>query len=94
MNNLREPECEEVICENPHGVECNEKSEYKQSRGEILRQHEVRILFLSLGCVIEVGCKKIPFTTIKEGMKALNDYVTKPYETAKIFDKKLEGGEL
>jgi hypothetical protein len=32
-----------------------------------------------------VGCKSIPFATIKDGMKALNDYVTNPYETTKIW---------
>jgi hypothetical protein len=59
--------------------------EYKPSRGERLRDYRVEIEFLSIGCVIRVGCKSIPFATIKDGMKALNDYVTNPYETTKIW---------
>jgi len=59
--------------------------EYKPSRGECLRDYRVEIEFLSIGCVIRVGCKSIPFATIKDGMKALNDYVTNPYETTKIW---------
>ena len=67
--------------------------EYKPSRSECLREHEVRIRFLTLGCVIEVGCKSIPFTTVREGMEALNEYVTKPYETTKIWNKKFREEE-
>ena len=59
--------------------------EYKPSRMEALRDYQVGIKFLSIGCVISVGCKEIPFTTIKEGMKALNDYVINPVETRKIW---------
>lgn len=66
---------------------------YKPSRSECLRDYEVRIRFLSIGCVIEVGCKSIPFTTIKEGMTALNEYVEKPYETRQIWETKFQKGE-
>tara|TARA_B110000908_G_C9937968_1_gene306919 strand:+ start:90 stop:386 length:297 start_codon:yes stop_codon:yes gene_type:complete len=67
--------------------------EYKPSRSECLREHEVRIRFLTLGCVIEVGCKSIPFTTVGEGMEALNEYVAKPHEMRKIWNKKFQEEE-
>lgn len=62
--------------------------EYRPSRTECLRDYQINIRFLSIGCVIEVGCKSIPFSTIEEGMKALNDYVANPYETRKIWEER------
>lgn len=62
--------------------------EYKPLRSECLREHRVQIEFLSIGCVIYVGCKSVPFSTIDEGMKALNDYVANPYETRKIWEER------
>ncbi len=67
--------------------------QYRPSRQECLREYEVRLRFLTLGCVIEVGCKSIPFTTIKEGMEALNQYVAKPYETRQIWEKRFQEEE-
>jgi hypothetical protein len=67
--------------------------QWQPSRQECLRDHEVIIRFLTLGCVIEVGCKSIPFTTIKEGMLALNEYVAKPYETRQIWEKRFQEEE-
>jgi hypothetical protein len=67
--------------------------EWQPSRQECLREYEVRLRFLTLGCVIEVGCKSIPFTTIKEGMEALNQYVAKPYETRQIWEKRFQEEE-
>lgn len=62
--------------------------EYRPSRVECLRDYSINIRFLSIGCVIEVGCKSVPFSTIDEGMKALNDYVANPYETRKIWEER------
>jgi hypothetical protein len=69
------------------------EEQWKPSRQECLREYEVRLRFLTLGCVIEVGCKSIPFTTIKEGMEALNQYVAKPYETRQIWEKRFQEEE-
>jgi hypothetical protein len=66
----------------------------KPSRQECLREYEVRIKFLTLGCIIEVGCKSIPFTTVREGMEALNEYVENPWETREIWEKKFQEEEL
>ena len=62
--------------------------EYIPSRSECLRDYSINIRFLSIGCIIEVGCKSVPFSTIDEGMKALNDYVAHPYETRKIWEER------
>ena len=72
---------------------CSSPKEWKPSRQECLRDHEVRIRFLTLGCIVSVGCKEIPFTTIKEGMLALNEYVARPYETRQIWEKRFQEEE-
>lgn len=73
-------------------VKCVEE-QWKPSRQECLREYEVRIKFLTLGCTISVGCKEIPFTTIKEGMEALSQYVAKPYEVRQIWEKRFQEEE-
>ena len=67
--------------------------EWQPSRQECLRDYEVKIRFLTLGCIVSVGCKEIPFTTIKEGMEALNQYVAKPYEVKQIWEKRFQEEE-
>ena len=67
--------------------------EYRPSNKEILREYPVSIEFLSIGCLIRVGCKSVPFSTIKEGMKALNDYVANPYETTKVWKERFSKDE-
>ena len=82
----------EEVEENISQGECCTKmsEEYKPSRAECLRDYEIRIKFLTIGCIIAVGCKEIPFTSIKEGMKALNEYVETPFETRKIWEEKFK----
>lgn len=70
-----------------------EPVEWKPSRMEALRDFEIGIKFLSIGCIISVGCKEVPFTTIKEGMKALNDYILNPVETRKIWEERFSKEE-
>jgi hypothetical protein len=67
--------------------------EYKPKRQEILRDHEIGIRFLSIGCVIRVGCKEIPFTNVDEAMKELNNYIKNPYEEGKRWNKLFDTGE-
>jgi hypothetical protein len=76
------------------GVSMDENmKEYKPSRSEYLQEHIVKIRFLTLGCVIEVGCKSIPFTTVREGMEALNEYIANPHEIIKIWNEKFQKEE-
>jgi hypothetical protein len=65
----------------------NYPKEYVPSTSELLKQHAIRISFLSRGCLIEVGCKTIPFENIEVAMKALNEYVADPYTQTKIWEK-------
>jgi hypothetical protein len=66
------------------------KEEYKPRKQDILREYEIRLRFLSVGCVVSVGCKEIPFRKVTEAMEELNKYVNDPYEEGKrwneIFD--------
>jgi hypothetical protein len=64
--------------------------EYIPSRKQFLRENSIRIAFCSRGCIIDIGCKTIPFETIEAGMEALNDYVKDPHAQRKIWDKILE----
>jgi hypothetical protein len=72
--------------------ECVAK-EYKPSRTECLRDYRVEIEFLSIGCIIRVGCTSVPFATVKEGIKTLNDYVANPYETRTIWQERFSKEE-
>ena len=56
------------------------KKEYIPKKQELLREYEIRLRFLSVGCVVGVGCKEIPFRDIKEAMDYLNKYVENPFE--------------
>lgn len=57
--------------------------EYKPSNQQLLQEHEVRLQFLSRGCIVNVGCKSIAFESIESAMKELNEYVNNTYETQK-----------
>jgi len=56
------------------------RKEYKPKKQEILRDYEINIRFLSVGCIISVGCRQIPFRSVKEAMDELNKYINNPYE--------------
>ena len=66
------------------------KVEYKPSRSEALRDRRIEIEFLSIGCIIRVGCKSIPFTSVDEAMKQLNAYVKDPVTSQKVWNKRFE----
>ena len=67
--------------------------EYLPNKQQILRDYEVRIRFLSVGCIISVGCKEIPFTNVGEAMEELNKYVSNPYEEGKRWNKIFDSAE-
>lgn len=64
--------------------------EYRPSNLEVLQEYEIRLQFLSIGCVVHVGCKSIAFEKIESAMKELNEYVNNTYETQKKWRKILE----
>jgi hypothetical protein len=67
--------------------------EWKPIRNECLKDYKIEIEFLSIGCVIKVGCKSIPFATIKEGMTALNHYIQDPYLVRKLWEERFQKEE-
>lgn len=69
--------------------ECASK-EYRPSRMECLRDYPINIEFLSIGCLIKVGCKSIPFSTIAEGIEELNNYIQDPYAVRQLWEKKFQ----
>ena len=81
---------DETISQEPYPMR-DEVQEYKPSKTELLREFEINIRFHSVGCVISVGCKSVPFSTVEEGMIALNAFVTNPFEEKKKWNKIFEG---
>jgi hypothetical protein len=69
------------------------EKEYRPKRQEVLRDYEISIRFLSIGCVVRVGCKEIPFTNVDEAMKEVNNYIKNPYEEGKRWNKLFESEE-
>ena len=69
------------------------KKEYIPKKQELLREYEIRLRFLSVGCVVNVGCKEIPFRNVKEAMECVNEYVENPYEVGEKWRKIFEGEE-
>jgi hypothetical protein len=62
-------------------------TDYRPSNKELLRENEVKIRFLSRGCIIRVGCQEIAFESVETAMQELNEYVKNPYETQKKWRK-------
>ena len=55
----------------------------------LLREHAVGIDFKSIGCVVTVGCKQIPFTSNLEALEAIAEYIKNPKETKAMWLSKL-----
>lgn len=66
-----------------------ETKEWRPTDAEALREFEIRIKFLSRGCVVSVGCKDIAFEKVEDAMSALQTYVAWPYEQQKAWRKLL-----
>ena len=67
--------------------------EYKPKKQEVLREYELKIRFLSVGCIVSVGCKDIPFRSVKEAMEEVNKYVENPFEESKRWRDLFDGEE-
>lgn len=62
----------------------------ERNNQEYLKDYEIIIRFLSRGCIIEVGCKSIPFESVETAIKELSDYVNNPYEVGEKWRKLLK----
>jgi hypothetical protein len=75
------------------GPELRTTEEYKPKKQDILKEYEIGIRFLSVGCVVSIGCKQIPFRSVKEAMEELNKYVENPYVEAEKWHSIFDGEE-
>jgi hypothetical protein len=64
--------------------------EYKPRNEELLREYEIKLQFLSRGCIVHVGCKSIAFESIESAMAEVNEYVNNTYEVQKKWRKLLD----
>ena len=64
--------------------------EYKPTNHQVLQEYEIKLQFLSRGCIVHVGCKNIAFETIESAMKEVNEYVNNTYETQQKWRKLLD----
>lgn len=74
------------MAEVPTGLGVKEKP----SRQYFLREYPINIRFLSIGCVVEVGCKSIPFTDVDRAMAEINEYVANPEASQNKWRKVLD----
>ena len=61
--------------------------EWRLSKGELLRNHSINIEFLSVGCIVRVGCMSIPFNFINDAIDAIELYIENPYEEKQKWEK-------
>jgi len=71
------------------GVNMPTLDNVKLTRQQALSSYSVNIEFLSIGCIIRVGCKSIPFQSVEEAMVELNEYVKNPLASGKKWREKL-----
>jgi hypothetical protein len=60
------------------------------SNQRLLREYEITIRFLNRGCIINVGCKSIPFESTDSAIKELNDYLRDPRKSSKKWHAVLD----
>ena len=48
------------------------------TRQQLLAEYRISIRFLAKGCIVEIGCKEIAFSSVQSAMSAINDYVEDP----------------
>jgi hypothetical protein len=80
---MRDYDHNESVLTMPESVE----KDYIRPRMDYLRDYEINIRFLSVGCVVRVGCKEIAFTSIEEAMEEVNAYVANPKRTTDRYNK-------
>ena len=61
--------------------------EYIRPRMDYLRDYEIGIRFLSLGCIVKIGCKDVAFSSIEEAMQEVNAYVADPRSIEEKYNK-------
>lgn len=88
MPQCPEPTTESAMSSGTTSEMIGHEKEYKRPVTEMLREHHIGIRFLSIGCVISVGCKEIAFTDRDVAMVELMDYVRDPHTATKKWNKR------
>ena len=70
-----------------------ETRDYTPKNEDLLREYEIRIQFLSRGCIIHVGCKSIAFESVENAMKELNEYINNTSNVQKKWRMLLNNSE-
>ena len=60
------------------------------SKQQLLSRYSIKIDFLSRGCVVNIGCKNIPFEKVEDAITEINRYVNNPEEVEKEYNKKFK----
>jgi hypothetical protein len=60
---------------------------YIRPRMDYLRNYEINIRFLSLGCIVKIGCKDVAFSSIEEAMQEVNAYVADPRSIEEKYNR-------
>ena len=59
------------------------------NKQQLLSRYSIRIDFLSRGCVVNIGCKNIPFEKVEDAITEINRYVNNPEEVEKEYYENL-----
>lgn len=55
---------------------------------QLLQHYDIKIRFLSVGCIVTVGCKEIPFEDNITALRAIESYVTDTKNAIKYWEEK------
>ena len=75
-----------LIQENRTGTVLMDSSNKQQ----LLSRYSIKIDFLSRGCVVNIGCKNIPFEKVEDAITEINRYVNNPEEVEKEYNEKFK----
>jgi hypothetical protein len=74
----------------PMNEPCEKTYKRNETRQELLLQNNIILDFLSVGCVIRVGCKSFAFSSIDQAMTALHEYVYDPEKEKRKWMQMME----
>ena len=60
------------------------------NKQQLLSRYSIKIDFLSRGCVVNIGCKNIPFEKVEDAITEINRYVNNPEEVEKEYYEKFK----
>lgn len=60
------------------------------TKQQLLSGYSIKIDFLSRGCIVNIGCKTIPFEKVEDAITEINRYVNNPEEVEKEYNEKFK----